>query len=209
MQMRKVFSLLVCVGMVMAAPIRAIAAEADPLDSLVVVLKESKDPQLQLDILRGISAALKGRRSAAMPEGWNDVEPKLSASKNAEIRTLAQSLSLTFGSKKALAALQKTSLDSSAEVAVRRAAVQSLVSIRDPELPGILEKLLSRNELVSDALKALAGYDHPTAAGAVLAVYPNLSNTEKRDALNTLASRTAYAAPLLRAVEENKVARTD
>jgi putative heme-binding domain-containing protein len=208
MQMRKIVSWLVCV-LLLAAPVNAPAAEIDGLDALVSVLKESKDPQLQLDVLRGMSAALKGRRSATMPAGWKDVEGKLAGSKNTEITTLAQSLSLTFGSEKALAALQKTVADSRAEISVRRAALQSLVGVKDPTLPGILEKLLQRGELVPESLRALAGYDHGGTPAAVLAIYPKLSNVEKRDALNTLASRAAYATPLLHAVEQNKVAKTD
>ena len=82
-----------------------------------------------------------------MPKGWGEVESKLTASKNAQISTLAQSLGLTFGSQKALESLRKTALDAKAEIGVRRAAVQSLLSVKDAELPGILQKLL-KSELL-------------------------------------------------------------
>ncbi|HUS35610.1 MAG TPA: hypothetical protein VM680_09695, partial [Verrucomicrobiae bacterium] len=121
--MRKLFSLVICVGL-MAAPLGARAAEAEPMAALVEVLKESKDAQLQLDVLKGMSAALKGVRSAPMPLGWAEVEAKLTASKNAQISTLAQSLGLTFGSQKALESLRRTALDAKAEIGARRAAVQ-------------------------------------------------------------------------------------
>jgi putative heme-binding domain-containing protein len=177
--------------------------------SLVAVLKDAKDSQLQLDILRGISAALKGRRSVPMPEGWSAVESKLTASKNAEISTLAQSLGLTFGSQKALAALRDNALDTKKEIGLRRAAVQSLLSVKDTALPEILQKLLKTADLRSDALRGLAAYDDPNTTAAILAVYPQLSNAEKKDALNTLASRVAFAKPFLAAIEQNKVSSKD
>ena len=59
----------VCLGVlcVLSRPISA----ADALPQLAHILHESDDAQLQLDILRGLSAALKGRRTAPMPAGWN------------------------------------------------------------------------------------------------------------------------------------------
>jgi putative heme-binding domain-containing protein len=208
LNMRKLLSLLVCVGFFIA-PTLARAADPDPMASLVAVLKDTKDPQLQLDILRGISAALKGRRSVPMPQGWSAVETKLTASKNAEISTLAQTLGLTFGSQKALAALRETALDAKKEINVRRAAVQSLFSVKDSGLPEILQKLLKTADLRSDALRGLAAYDDPNTASAILAVYPQLSTAEKKDALNTLASRAAFAKPFLTAIEQNKVSSKD
>lgn len=206
--MRKPLSLLICLG-ILLTPSVARAADSDPLASLVTVLKDSKDPQLQLDVLRGISAALKGRRSVPMPPGWSDVESRLTASKNAEVSTLAQSLGLTFGSQKALTALRDTALNAKVQPPVRRAAVQSLLSVKDSALPEILQKLLKTPELRSDALRGLAAYDDAGAASAILDVYPQLSNAEKRDALNTLASRAAFAKPFLTAIEQNKVSSKD
>lgn len=206
--MRKLFSLVICVGF-MATPFGARAAEAEPMAALVEVLKESKDAQLQLDVLKGMSAALKGVRSAPMPRGWAEVESKLTASRNAQISTLAQSLGLTFGSQKALESLRKTALDGKAEVGARRAAVQSLLSVKDAELPQILKELLKTVELRADALRGLAAYDDPASAAAVLAVYPQLANAEKRDALNTLASRATFAKPFLTAIDQKKVDSKD
>src|ERR1051325_6677968 len=208
LNMRKLLSLLVCVG-IATAPFAARAADEDSLGSLVAVLKNANDAQLELDILRGISAALKGRRSVPMPAGWSDVESKLTASKNAEISTLAQSLGLTFGSQKALTALRDMALDTKKEIGLRRAAVQSLLSVKDTALPEILQKLLKTADLRGDALRGLAAYDDPNTTAAILAVYPQLSNAEKKDALNTLASRVAFAKPFLAAIEQNKVSSKD
>lgn len=186
-------------------PLRA----ADSLPQLAQILRGSDDTQLQRDILRGLGAALKGRRSAPMPAGWEAVETKLSASSDAEVRTLAQTLSLTFGSPRAKAALRATAADVAADAAARRTALDSLLGIRDPELPPVLQKLVADPAVRGTALRGLATYDDAATPAAVLGAYASYAGAEKRDALNTLASRTAFAKPLLVAVAEGKVAKTD
>jgi putative membrane-bound dehydrogenase-like protein len=162
-----------------------------------------------LNILNGLSAALKGQRNVAMPQGWESVEAKLGANPNAEIRSQVQALSLTFGSTSALASLKKTLADAAADLSARRTALDSLLQARAPDLPPILLSLLSDSILRASALRALASYDDPQTPGAILSVYPSLNTTEKRDALNSLASRPAYAKALLTAVGQNQIASTE
>lgn len=177
----------------------------DVLPALVEVLKDTDDAQFQLDVLKGISEALKGQRQVKMPAGWEAIETKLGGSANTEVRSLAQSLSLTFGSPKALAALRQTVADSSADIVVRRAALESLLSARDTGLPPILQKVLSDAGLRATALRGLGAYEDANTAPAILAVYGSLTGSEKRDALNTLCSRVVFAGPLLAAVDAGKV----
>ena len=193
------------VGVAVALSVSA----ADSLPKLTQLLAESSDAQLQLDVLRGLTFSVQGRRSAPMPAGWDAVEKKLAASANAEVRTLAQALSLKFGSPTALAALRQTAADATANAGVRRAAVDSLLAVRDTQLPPLLQGLLKEPELRGAALRGLAGFEDAKTATAILAVYGALGGVEKRDALNTLASRLPYAKPLLAAVAELKIPRTD
>src|SRR5262245_66432288 len=93
---------------VCATPLIARADDDDPLPSVVQVLGTSDDPQFHLDILKGMSDGLKGRRRVPMPAGWEEIAAKLAKSKNAEVREFVQSLSVTFGSPTALAALKQT-----------------------------------------------------------------------------------------------------
>src|SRR5881409_2208700 len=97
-QLRGSAALLICWLLLFTAPplFAETNAGADPLPGLVRLLSETTDPQLQLDILRGLSAAFKGRRQVPMPEGWEALEAQLQESPNAVVRSLAQSLSLTF-----------------------------------------------------------------------------------------------------------------
>jgi putative heme-binding domain-containing protein len=166
-----------------------------------------EEPTKQLDILAGMNAALKGQRNLPMPKGWEAIEAKLAEHRNAQIRSLAQALSLTFGSAKASTALKETLTDTSAELSLRRTALDSLVGARDTSLPSLLQGLLKDTNLRGQALRALASYDDAETPDAVLGVYSSLDGSEKRDALNTLASRAAFAKPLMFALADGKLPR--
>lgn len=181
----------------------------EPVAQIVALLGKSSDIPFQLDVLRGLTEAMKGQRSVAMPEGWIIVEEKLLTSSNAEVRTRVQALSLTFGSLRALASLRKIVSDVSALVETRRSALESLLAVKDPELPPVLQTLLKDASMRVPALRGLANYDDPKSATAILAVYPSLAVGEKRDALATLASRLNYARPLLLALTQGQVAKGD
>jgi len=152
---------------------------------------------------------LEGRRGVKMPAGWEAVEIKLSQSSSAEVRELVQGLSLTFGSATALAQLRAKLMDGESPTAARQKALNSLLAAKDPKLARSLQQLLSEPGLRSPALKALAAYDDSGTPQAILAVYPKLNVAERRDALNTLVSRVAFAKPLLKAVKEKSVPSRD
>ncbi|ODU24329.1 MAG: hypothetical protein ABS95_01995 [Verrucomicrobia bacterium SCN 57-15] len=179
------------------------------LSGLVQVLDSTSDSQMQLDILKGISEALKGKRQVPMPDGWRSVEKKLANSNDQQVRLLAQSLALTFGSREALGQLRQVVLDKNADSNTRRVALDSLLTTRDPELPKLLQSLLKDPGLRDQAIRGLARFDDSATAQEILKIYPELNGTEKRDALNTLTSRVNYARPLLRAVASGDVAKKD
>ena len=199
--------LLTCSLLLVPLASRAAQPTGDPLPMLVSVLRGTADPELQLDILRGLNSAFKGRRRLPMPKGWEAVEAQLERSPNADVRALAQSLSLTFGSTSALVTLRNTASDRSADLNARRTALTSLLDAKDTGLPPILLGLLDDATLRGAALRGLAGYDDPKAPAAILAVFDSLEVAEKRDALNTLAARAPNAKALMAALAEGKVPR--
>ena len=184
-------------------PLRAQDAEA--LAALVGVLKEVDDPAFHLDILKGISAALKGQRNIKMPKGWKEIAPKLAKSPNAEVRQLAQSLSLTFGSKAALDALRKVLVDGQAKLADRQKAMVALVAARDKALPAVLRSLLKEEGLRREALRGLGAFEDAKTPPAIIKIYSKLDTAGKRDALTTLASRMSFAKALMAAVGSGAV----
>jgi putative membrane-bound dehydrogenase-like protein len=186
---------------------RRVAAIGTPnafADVTACLSKVQDDPQ-RMDILTGLSTALTGQRKVAMPAGWESIESSLGASANAAIRAEVQSLSLTFGSANALAALRKTLMDQRADGAARKTALTSLLGAHDPGLAPLLQQLLKDANLQSAALRGLGAYDDANTPGAVLAIYPTLDPARRRDAIGTLGSRIAFAKALLAAVAQGTV----
>ena len=187
-----------------------LAARAQgPLPALIEALKKSEDPQFQFDILKGMSDGLKGRRDVKMPVGWDALARKLKDSGNPDIRELTRGLSVTFGSKEALEDLRATVLDKDADAAPRRAALQTLVTAKDPGLVSALTALLKDPALRAPAIRGMAVYDDPAIPGAIIAVYPDLGTLEKKDALATLTSHALFAKTLLAAIADHKIPSRD
>jgi putative heme-binding domain-containing protein len=167
------------------------------------------DPAVHRDLLRGISDALQGQRQVPMPKDWRAVYPKLAKSPDAEVRDKATSLALVFGDPAALESLRKLAADPKGDASARVAAVQSLTQAKDPKLVPLLHDLLKDAAVRGQAIRALAASTDDATAGLILKLYPTLGDAEKRDAVNTLASRRSLALALLDAVESGKVSRGD
>lgn len=187
--------------------VRRVAAIDTPeaFAAITESLNRANDDAHRLDILNGLTLALKGQRNAPMPQGWSAVEAKLNNSPNADIRAQTQALSLAFGSSGALASLRKTLMDDGADIGARRTAMESLLATRDKDLAPMLQRLLGVRGLQASALRGLAEYDDPQTPAVILAIYPELSPENRRDALHTLASRVSFAKALLAAVSDGKV----
>lgn len=191
--------------------IRRTAAIGTPeaMAAIMDTLQRVTDDQAQLQIVEGLAVAFKGQRNVAMPSGWEAAEQKLTESPNAAVRAQTMALSLTFGSKNALASMRKTLMNPNADPFERRTALDSLLSTKDNTLASLLHQLLGDASLRGPVIRGLAGYDDPHSAEKILAVYPSLSPVEKRDALNTLVSRASFAKSLLLAVGKDVALKKD
>jgi putative heme-binding domain-containing protein len=196
--------------LVSAAGVWAAADDADDtIGLLVTVLKDTADPAAQADMLKGLNAAMEGKRGVKMPAGWAELYPKLAASANADVRREAQKLSAVFGDASTLDAMKKIVLDAKRPVEERHKALESLVQKNDPSLAGLLQGLLTDPAMAEAALKGLAGTDDPKTPAAILAAYPKLDGPAKRAAINTLSFRPALAKALMKAVKENVIPKAD
>ena len=175
------------------------------MSALVELLMESEDAAFQLDLLKGISAALKGQRDVRAPKAWDALAPRLAKSSNKEVRRLAEQLSLTFGSKTSLDALRRVLVDSNATLSDRREALAALVVARDAKLPEVLRGLLQNAALRREALRGLGAFEDAKTPPAILGVFAKLNTEGKRDALTTLASRVSFANALMAAVVRGTV----
>ncbi len=196
---------------VLAFMVRRIGSAGTPeaIALLVGALAKTDDAAVQLTFLQGINLALKGRRQVDMPAAWPKAFTKLAASASADVRSQAGALAVTFGDPGALAEMRNLLANAKADFAARQNALASLLGAKDKNLPPLLQKLLAEPALRGPALRGLAAYDDPTTPKAILAIYVALPSAEKRDALNTLASRAGYAKVLLDAVGGKKIVAAD
>lgn len=182
----------------------------EALDALVGVLKDNTDAQLDLDILRGLRDSLTAVRKTEAPKDWEVVSKRLLQSGNAEVRELANVLSLKFGSQASLEQFRKIVISRKEPVAKRKQALASLVSARDPQFVGMGLKLLDHPLIRPDAIQALGSYNDKRIPSALLQRYASLKPIPgQRAVLNVLVTRPTYAMALMNAVKEKQVAATD
>jgi len=204
--------LLLLLLTVMTLPTPRVAAADDADDTiglLIGVLKDTTDPAAQADMLKGINAAMEGKRNVKMPAGWQELYPKLAKSDNEDVRKQAQKLSATFGDAGTLDAMKKTALDANRSPEERAKALDSLIGKGGPSLPPLLQGLLKDPVLAEPALKGLAGTDDPKTPTAILDAYPALALPAKRAAINTLSFKPANARALMKAVQDGKIPKKD
>lgn len=178
-------------------------------DVLVDHVLASGDADRRRTVLEGLSSALAGQRRVEMPKRWPEAASKLASSRDARLKSLASSLSVTFGDPAAFASLRKTLMDRKLAAEQRQAALAALSGAKDTELPPLLHTLINEEALRGPALRALGGYDHPQTPPLLLKAYAGYNAQDKRDALATLAARTSYAEALMAAVDAKQIPPSD
>jgi putative membrane-bound dehydrogenase-like protein len=179
------------------------------LPSLLRLLNREDNPAVHLDGLRGLHAALIGRRRLPMPEAWPAVYHKLTQSSTAEVRDKAMFLAVIFDDSRAIASLRKIMIDPTAATAARQSALQALIYQKNADLVPVLHALLTDPALRGAALRGLAAFNHGSTPEFILRHYAAFTDDEKADAIHTLTSRPAYALALLEAVERGQIPRRD
>ncbi len=191
--------------------VRRVAELGTPesLAVLVEALLETREQPRQVVILDALDRALAGRRRIDMPAAWPDAFRQLSASASADVQARLTALAVKFGDPAALVALLELVGNRDADVALRRSALAALVGAKAKGLPPLLGELLEEPALRGEAIRALAAYQDAQTPDWILAIYAELTPSEKRDALNTLAARRPWALRLLAAVGDERVPSRD
>jgi putative membrane-bound dehydrogenase-like protein len=189
---------------------RRVAALDTPagVETVADLLRRASDERAR-PLLRGLSEGFKGRRQVTMPKSWPEAFVALTASKDAEVRSLARNIAVTFGDPQAFAAMRIVLTNPAADIGARQAALASLLGAGQRDLAPTLQTLLKDPTLRRAALRGLAAYDHPETARVILEAYGGFTLEEKRDALNTLAVRPASAKALLTALGLKRVPSAD
>ena len=172
---------------------------------------QGRSASLQLDVLQGMAAALRGWRRTKAPEGWEAFRQAIAQQQEEqpEVARLVSELAVVFGDEREMASLREAATDTSRDAAERRNALQVLIQSRPDDLAPLLHRLLGDRSVNDVAVAGLAAYDHPDTARQLLSRYPQLRHNARTQAISTLASRNTYAAALLKAVAEGRVPRGD
>lgn len=179
------------------------------VNDLLKLVVASSSAGFQSDILSGLDEALTGWRKAPKPAVWDALAAKLADSPEASMRDRVRGLSVVFGDGRALDEVKKVALDKDADLEQRKAALQTLIDSRAPDLQAICLQLLDVRFLNPVAARGLSTFDDPVIGAKLVASYKQFHLSERAQLLATLVSRPAFALPLLDAVGAGKIPRNE
>ena len=182
----------------------AIEKSPAPLNALLT-LAMAQPAAGQSDLLAGMSEAFNGWRKAPQPAAW----PALLAKLDPALTNRARDLSAFFGDGRALDAVKRVALDDKAELTARKAALQTLVDARIPELRELCENLLPTRYLNAVAIRGLAQQSDSSLGVKLVASYRSFAAEDRPQVIAVLVARPAWAKALLDAVAAGQVPRAD
>ena len=180
-----------------------------PLNDLLNLPSVIADAAFAANVVAGIAESLAGWRKAPKPAAWDTLVTKYTKRSEPELRDRIRELSVVFGDGRALDEVKVVALDKKADMKQRRAALQTLIDNRAPDLREICEKLVSVQFLNPIAARGLATFDDPKIGEILVKAYRQFHQSERPQLLATLVSRPTFGAPLLAAVGAGKIPRTD
>lgn len=177
---------------------------------------DGKMPSLLDDVLRGMSAALKGVSQAPKPKGWDELvaAAKTKVSKKSDKSdpsdaALLTDLSLVFGSGRAIDELIAIVKDADGDANARRSAMDSLLRAPKPELFETVRGLINDKILGDAARLGLVKFASADVPKALLNNWPDRSIEWRTANVSTLSSRAVWAKALLAYVEKHPQVRED
>ncbi|QEG38390.1 PVC-type heme-binding CxxCH protein [Roseimaritima ulvae] len=158
------------------------------------------------DVLQGMLVGLEGRRRVDMPASWPAVYRRLVSLEDAALLESLNRLALRFGDPAAIEVLQRQAANPSLPAVVRQRAITALTNIRTQEFDSQLLELLDDPTVRAAALRGLAVYTDEQIGQEILERFEGLDNDEKTTALQTLATRVAWARQLVTSIEQGRIA---
>jgi putative membrane-bound dehydrogenase-like protein len=189
--------------------IRRAASDNATLNHVIAALNDAGDNERQSMILDEMLSAFEGRVNIPMPPAWTPAYDRLVKSSDGTIRDKADQVAVVLGDKRIFPRLRQRLADDKSDAKKRRQALEILVRGRDPEAADTFRSVMTDKSLRGPAIRALAGFDDARTPPAILSAFASLTESERRDAVNTLTSRPAFANKLLDAMERGDVARTE
>jgi len=181
---------------------RRFAAAGGPadLERCVKLLEAAPGPEDVKRLMTGLEAAYAGRSTASLPAALADA-----LEKNGGASVV---LGLRRGRPEAVAEANRVLADPDGDREKQMQYLRVLGEVRVDACRPAVEALALKspiNPLRSAALSALAVYDDPALADAVLATYAALSDDVRASVLDLLATRRPWATSLLEAAAAGRI----
>jgi len=156
-------------------------------------------------LLTSFKTGLAGRARVDAPKDWTAIEKQLRASKNKDVVLAVDSLAVMFGDGAAIADLRTLAGDANMDAVAREQAIGALAQAQDADAVSMLFNLLNDRAVVDAAITALSNFDHPDTAKQLLNRMGGFKDGNRSLAIDTMASREAYALELIQAIEEGRI----
>ena len=180
------------------------------INRLVASLSTDHTATLAADVMEGMAEALRGRRKANAPQGWQALVASLDGRLPEATRKRLLELSTVFGDGRATDELRAVLANPAGDLGARRRALDALTQSRVNSLVSLIPPLLTEMEIAPDAIRALAALGAAETPSLLLASFGSLrSSAAKAEAINALASRTPFAKDLIEAVGAGKIGRKE
>ena len=196
------------IGLIARRLAEDIDSRPDALNSLLR-LAANKPELFQSQTVSGLCAALAGWRKARKPSAWDSFQTKIPKSADPALHSHVRELEVLFGDGRALDEVRQLAMNDTADIEERKAALQTLIDNRPPDLRSICERLLRVRYLNAVAVRGLALFDDPAIGKSVARNYRSFHPSERPSAMETLVSRPAFATALLDQIADGKIPRTD
>ncbi len=165
--------------------------------------------QARVDLLAGMTDALRGTRRAPEPKGWAALGALIRAGSNEALKAMARDLDVVFGDGRAVGELRKLVEDGSADAGARRSALRALLDAKVPDLGPLLRRLADDGSLRAAALVGLVEVSDPEALEKVLSRYQWLGIEERPSVIVAMIARAETSRALLEAMLAGRIQRTD
>jgi putative membrane-bound dehydrogenase-like protein len=183
------------------------SASRSPQGRSLISADLAQAPQEQAERrLRLMAFTIERDASLPMPDGWAAAAARFASGGTADV---VRQLNAVFGDQTVLAAERAALADEQAPLPRRQAAFALLKRVGDREAVPTYVKLLGDKNFRSAVIPLVGGSNDPAVATNLLTAYPMLNDGEKAAALTTLASKAAFAKPLVDAVAAKTFPKQD
>jgi putative heme-binding domain-containing protein len=176
------------------------------MERLVAAIADTRDENVQQNLLAGIADGLSGWRRAPKPAGWDALAKRLSQG-DATRASVVRDLSAVFGDGRAIDEIRRLVLDDKADAGLRLSALETLVRQGGDSVRGICLGLLGDRRFNMLAAEGLSRSDDAEVAQSLVAAYGRFTSPARPKLIGILASRRTFAASLLDAVANGQIPR--